>query len=183
VWRLLVRHSADYFVPYDYQDRVRTVVAEVTTGRTSSSSSIADVVLRYNDAGSSPNRCWLLAQSTRRRDWPVAASTVCRRPFATPRFSCRGADPADNSTVRKLSKRKVVSYIGARYYTCPWLDNVNFQKKFSNVSRFCALLMTSLIFGELGKPKVGPFVLFFKLNIMQKFLVREIKFRGNSGTV
>jgi len=58
-----------------------------------------------------------------------------------------------------------------------------FKKKFSNVSRFCALLMTSLIFGELGKPKVGPFVLFFKLNIMQKFLVREIKFRGNSGTV
>jgi len=35
---LLVRHSADYFVPYDYQGRVRTVVAELTTGRTQSSS-------------------------------------------------------------------------------------------------------------------------------------------------
>jgi len=31
---------------------------------------------------------------------------------------------------------------------------------------------------ELEKPKIGPFVLFFSLNIMQIFRVQEMKFRG-----
>ena len=36
----------------------------------------------------------------------------------------------------------------------PWPDNVNFRMKFSDVLRFCSLLMTSLILGvEIGGEK------------------------------
>jgi len=55
--------------------------------------------------------------------------------------------------VGKLSKRKVVSYMGARSSTTrPWLDNVNFPKN-PNVSRFCVLFKTSLILGRVRRTK------------------------------
>ena len=38
--------------------------------------------------------------------------------------------------------------------------------------------MTSLILGELGETKIGPFVLFFSLNIMKKIRVPEMTFSG-----
>ena len=57
-----------------------------------------------------------------------------------------------------------------------------FEKKFFNVLRFCALMMTLLILGELGKPKIVAFVLSFSLNVMSKFRIPEMKFRGSSDT-
>jgi len=63
-------------------------------------------------------------------------------------------------TGEKLSKRKVVSYMGARVLPARGSIMSIFKKKFSNVSRFCALLMTSLILGELGEPKIGPLCCF-----------------------
>ena len=47
----------------------------------------------------------------------------------------------------KLSKRKVVSYMGARALHARDSIMSIFEKKFSNVSRFRALSMTSLILG------------------------------------
>jgi len=81
------------------------------------------------------------------------------------------------STGEKLSKSK------SKSTTCPWLDNVNFPKKFSYLLRFCALLTTSLILGGVQEPKIGPFVLNFSLNVMSKFRVPEMTVRGNSDTV
>ena len=49
------------------------------------------------------------------------------------------------STGGKLSKRKFVSYMGARVLLFHGSKMTIFEKKFSCVLRFCALLMTSLI--------------------------------------
>jgi len=76
-----------------------------------------------------------------------------------------------------------VSYVTARVLRARGLIMSIFEKRFPMCYVFCALLMTSLILGELWEPKIGPFVLFFfSLNVMQKFRAREIKFRGNSDT-
>ena len=42
---------------------------------------------------------------------------------------------------------------GSKSTRCPWFENVNFQRKFSYVLRFCALLMTSLILGAYRETK------------------------------
>jgi len=101
VWRLLVRLCADYFVLYDYQGRVRTVVAELTTGRTTSS--LLTYPTNLCRIQSTCRRHWPVADVTAltpcRRFWPVAASTVCRHPVATPRFIRCRADTADNSSL------------------------------------------------------------------------------------
>jgi len=51
----------------------------------------------------------------------------------------------------------------------------------------CALqivfTITITIRGSYGNQKIGPFMLFFSLNIMSKFRVPEMTFRGNSDTV
>jgi len=74
VWRVLVRHCADYFVPYDYQGRVRTVIAELTTGRTPSSS----LTLCYYTTtwGHLRTVADSVTLSTRRRYLPVANITA-----------------------------------------------------------------------------------------------------------
>jgi len=63
-------------------------------------------------------------------------------------------------------QRGKLSYMGARVLRARDSIMSIFEKKVFQVLRFCALLMTSLISGELGEPKVGSFVLFFSLNIM-----------------
>ena len=47
----------------------------------------------------------------------------------------------------KSCRKEKLCRIWEQEYSSPWLDNVNFQKKFSNVLRFCALLMRSLTLG------------------------------------
>jgi len=63
----------------------------------------------------------------------------------------------------KLSKRKVLSYMGARVLCARGSTMSIFRKKFQCVTflckfNSCALLMTSLIIGELEEPKVGPWL-------------------------
>jgi len=68
---------------------------------------------------------------------------------------------------KKINMGKAVEKNGCVVYgsksrptTCPWLDNVNFRKT-------CALLMTSLISGEVRGTKNMTVVLFFSLNIVK----------------
>jgi len=53
----------------------------------------------------------------------------------------------------KAVKKKGFVVYGNKSTACHWLKNDNFRRKFSYVSRFCALLMTSLILGEVRGTK------------------------------
>ena len=65
----------------------------------------------------------------------------------------------------------------------PWPDNVNFRKKFSDVLRFCALLMTSLILGvELGEPKIRSLCCFSVWMLCKNFERNKWSLGGNSDT-
>ena len=94
------------------RSRTYTVAAELTTGRTPSSSSLT---FCYNTTTrghlrtfadsvtlSTHRHHWPVADVTAptpcRRVWSVAASTVCRHPAATPWFSRCRADHTDNSS-------------------------------------------------------------------------------------
>ena len=49
----------------------------------------------------------------------------------------------------KADKKKSSVVYGSESTTYPWPDNVNIRRMFSDVLRFCALLMTSLILGGI----------------------------------
>ena len=73
--------------------------------------------------------------------------------------------------------------MGARVLSARGSKMSILDKKNSSVLRFCGLLMTSLIIkGSQGNQKIGSFLLNFSLNVMSKFRVPEMTFRGNSDT-
>ena len=106
----------------------------------------------------------------------VQKNTVVSEKIGVKDFSLGVISPL---TGGKLSKRKVVSYMGARVlYTCPWFENVNFiQKNFLCVTFLSTSDDAINCRGELGEPKIGSFLLNFSLNVMSKFRVPEMTFR------
>jgi len=136
VWRLLVRHSADYFVPYDYQGHVRTAVAELTTGWTQVL--LADVVTRGRSVNTpSPlTGLWRHGSDTM-PSCLTCRSAVCRRPVATPRVNRRRANSFIHSfilyyAIRQPKNIKNSKYINLRLVHLYTLHTHNMQKLIRN---------------------------------------------------
>ena len=113
----------------------------------------------------------LWPQSKRIRRWKkFRNNTVVSEKIGVKDFSLGVISPL---TGGKLTKRKVVSYMGASVLKCQFSKKVflcvTFLRTFDDVINFR---------GKWGEPKIGSVLLIFSLNVMSKFRVPEMTFRG-----